>query len=84
MTEDNGDHLFVPIATKWLASRTDDDDDDYDDDDDDDDDDIMMMMMMMMMMMIMMMMNLLQYSMVSRSARLQRLISSHQNDMKIE
>ena len=27
MTEENGDHLFVPIATKWLASET----DDYDD-----------------------------------------------------
>ena len=29
MTEDNGDHLFVPIAAKWLASGTDDDDDEY-------------------------------------------------------
>ena len=28
MTEDNGGHLFVPIAAKWLASGTDDDDDD--------------------------------------------------------
>ena len=27
MTEDNGDHLFVPAAGKWLASGTDDDDD---------------------------------------------------------
>jgi len=24
MTEENGDHLFVPIAAKWLASETDD------------------------------------------------------------
>jgi hypothetical protein len=24
MTEDNGDHLFVPIAAKWLASEADD------------------------------------------------------------
>src|SRR5688572_28750095 len=31
MTEDKGDHLFVPIAAEWLASDTDDDDDDYDD-----------------------------------------------------
>ena len=34
MTEENGDHLFVPIAAKWLASETDDgggDDDDGDD-----------------------------------------------------
>ena len=27
MTEDNGDHLFVPIPAKWQASATDDDDD---------------------------------------------------------
>ena len=39
MTEDNGYHLFVPIAAKWLASGTDDDDDDDDDDDNDNDDD---------------------------------------------
>ena len=37
MTEENGDHLFVPIAAKWLASETDDDDDDGGGDDDDDD-----------------------------------------------
>lgn len=29
-TEDNGDHLLVPNATKWLASRTENDDDDDD------------------------------------------------------
>ena len=34
MTEENGDHLFVPIAAKWLASETDDDDGGGDDDDD--------------------------------------------------
>ena len=34
MTEENGDHLFVHIAAKWLASET----DDYDDDDGGDDD----------------------------------------------
>jgi len=28
LTKGNGDHSFVPIAAKWLASRTDDDDDD--------------------------------------------------------
>jgi len=25
MTEDNGDNLFIPIATKWLVSGIDDD-----------------------------------------------------------
>ena len=35
VTEDNGRHLFVPIAAKWLAWETDDDDDGDDDDDDD-------------------------------------------------
>ena len=33
MTEENGDHLFVPIAVKWLASATDDGGGDDDDDD---------------------------------------------------
>jgi len=28
MTEDDGDNLFVPITTKWLASGTADDGDD--------------------------------------------------------
>ena len=32
MTEENGDHLFVPIAAKWLASETDDGGGDDDDD----------------------------------------------------
>jgi len=27
MIKDKGDHLFIPIATKWLASGTDYDDD---------------------------------------------------------
>ena len=45
MIEDNGDHLFVPIAASWLESENIDDDDDDDDggggggDDDDDDGD---------------------------------------------
>ena len=30
VTEDNGGHLFVPIAAKWLASGTDEDDDSFD------------------------------------------------------
>ena len=34
MTEENGDHLFVPIAAKWLASETDDGGGGDDDDDD--------------------------------------------------
>jgi len=28
MSEHNGNHLFVPIACKWLAPGADDDDDD--------------------------------------------------------
>ena len=31
MTEENGYHLLVPIAAKWLASETDDGGDDDDD-----------------------------------------------------
>src|SRR6218665_1414039 len=31
MTKDNGSYLFIPIATKWLASGTDDDDDEEED-----------------------------------------------------
>ena len=33
ITEDNGGHLFVPIAAKWLLSRAGGGDDDNDDDD---------------------------------------------------
>ena len=35
MTKEKGDHLFVPIAAKWLASETDDHDDNNGGDDDD-------------------------------------------------
>ena len=34
MTEENGNNLFVNIAAKWLASKTDDGGGDDDDDDD--------------------------------------------------